>query len=165
MLTIDLENKEEWEQQPVELRQRIAASDWLALLEQARHTSFNTIEVPLEGVPVPAGIKMATDRYIAAMKHLQLCQWDDAIAECRQVLEDLSNSIGATETIPPWAQYTDQHKTTWSFSQRCGAIRAMIRHATHEAHHGGRAFTAIEARYVVELTGVALKYYGQRLGH
>ena len=162
-LTTDLDGKHGWEQYPIELQQRIPGSDWLALLERARHTTYAVIELPLDGAPVPAGLVAATTRYRAALDHLRHCQWDDAIAECRQVFDDLAVAIGATETTPPWADYANQQRTTWSFAERCSAIRAIVRHATHTAHHGQATFTADEARYIVDLTGVALKHYGARL--
>jgi len=136
-LTPNIEGREDWQTQTVEIMHRVAASDWLSLLDQSRHTSFHVVEVPLEGIPVPDGLTGASDRFRAAIRHLELCQWDDAIAECRQVIEDLGRSIGPAENMPPWAQYADQHKTGWSFTERCAAIRALLRHATHEAHHGG----------------------------
>jgi hypothetical protein len=162
-LTVNLEGREDWSTQPVELMLRVPASDWLSILEQSRHTSFHVVEVPLEGMPVPVGLKAASDRYRAAIRHLELCQWDDAIAECRQVIEDLAVPIGPAEVSPPWAQYADQQKAGWTFTERCAAIRAILRHATHEAHHGGNQFAANQARYIVDLTGVALKFYGQQL--
>jgi hypothetical protein len=162
-LTINLDGRDEWQTQSLELPHRTAASDWLSILEQSRHTSFHVVEVPLEGERVPGGLKPATERFRAAMRHLELCQWDDAIAECRQVIEDLSEPIGAAEVPPPWGQYADQQKARWTFAERCASIRALLRHATHEAHHGGSAFSPTQARYIVDLTAVALKFYGQQL--
>lgn len=163
VLTVNLEGREDWQTHTIELQHRVPGSDWLSILEQSRHTSFHTVEVPLEGVPVPDGLKGPSDRFRAAIRHLELCQWDDAIAECRQVIEDLAGPIGPAEVSPPWAQYADQQKKEWTFTQRCAAIRAILRHATHEAHHGGNQFSANQARYIVDLTGVALKFYGQQL--
>jgi hypothetical protein len=162
-LTANIEGGEDWQTQTVEIVHRVAASDWLSLLDQCHHTSFHVVEVPLEGVPVPGGLKGAADRFRAAIRHLDLCQWDDAIAECRQVIEDLGTAIGPAEIMPPWAQYADQQKTGWSFTERCAGIRALLRHATHEAHHRGTQFSGSQARYIVDLTGVALKFYAQQL--
>lgn len=163
LLNLEFQSRDDVQTTTLEIPHRVAASDWLTLLEQVRHTSFHVIEVPLEGVPVRAGLSVATERFRAAIRHLELCQWDDAIAECRQVMEALTTAIGAFETIPPWPQFSDQQKTNWTFLQRCGAIRAMIRHATHEAHHGDSRFTSGQAGYIVDLTSVALKFYGQEL--
>jgi hypothetical protein len=163
-LDVDMQGRKEWQRQSVELVYRFAASDWLALLEQARHTQVSTIEVCLEGPSVPAGLKAAADRYREAMRHLQLCQWDDAIADCRQVIDDMATAIGATEPAPGWAQHSDKNtREGWTFSERCGTIRNIVRHATHLAHHGQSEFTALQARYVTELTGVLLKFYSGRL--
>jgi hypothetical protein len=163
-LNVDMQGAKDWQRLTVELMHRIPASDWLALLEQARHTQASTIEVALEGPSIPAGLAISMGRYRAAIRHMQLCQWDDAIAECRQVIEDTSKAIGASESIPGWAQYGDSTKReAWTFPERCGAIRGIIRHATHLAHHGQSEFTALEARYVIELTGVLLKFYSGRL--
>lgn len=162
-LTVNMEGPNDWQSLPVELPHRVPASDWLSLLEQARHTSHHTVEIPLEGAPVPSGLRPASDRFRAAIRHLELCQWDDAIAECRGVIEDLAPLIGPAEVSPPWQQYADRQKEGWTFADRCAAIRAILRHATHGAHHGGHDFTAAQARYIVDLTSVALKFYGRQL--
>jgi hypothetical protein len=162
-LTLNIEGRDDWQTQTVDIMHRVPASDWLSLLDQCRHTSFYVVEVPLEGVAVPGGLKDASDRFRAAIRHLELCQWDDAIAECREVFDVLGKSIGPAEDTPPWPQYADQQKTRWSFTERCAAIRALMRHATHEAHHGGNQFSASQARYIVDLAGVALKFYAQQL--
>jgi len=159
-LNVGMQTSKDWQHQLVEFTHRIAASDWLALLEETRHTQTSTIEIPLAGSAVPSGLATAMTRYRAALQHLQLCQWDDAIAECRQVIEDVSKAVGASESSIGWPQFGDrERREAWTFSERCSALRTIIRHTTHLAHHGESNFTARDARYVVELTGVVAKFY------
>lgn len=161
-LSIDLDGERGWEQQSLVIQHRFAASDWTSLLAGARHTTFAVIELPLDGEPVPAGLRPSMQRYQAAKVHLQGCQWDDAISECREVLDALGTAIGATEPAPPLAEYGTGQQRAWTFEERCAAIRTIVRHGTHTAHHGQTAFSADEARYVVDLTGVILKFYCDR---
>jgi hypothetical protein len=161
-LAIDLDGPQGWEQQSFVIQHRIAASDWTSLLAGARHTTFAIVELPLDGEPVPAGLRPAMERYQAAKVHLQSCQWDDAISECREVLDALGTAIGATEPAPPLAAYGTNQQRNWTFEERCAAIRAIVRHSTHTAHHGQTTFSADEARYVVDMTGVILKFYCDR---
>lgn len=162
-LTVEYEDAQAFEQHPLNVQFRIASSDWLRLLSAARHTTFAVVELPLDGEPVPPGLAASMRHYSDAKAHLQQCQWDDAIADCRQVLDELQTAIGATEPQPPLAAYGTAQQRAWDFAERCAAVRAIIRHTTHTAHHGQRNFSAEEARYVVEMTGVILKFYSARL--
>ncbi|MBX3157650.1 MAG: hypothetical protein KF773_16885 [Deltaproteobacteria bacterium] len=163
-LVVDLDGAAGWEQHQIPLQHRIPSSDWTSLLAAARHTTLAIVELPTDGEPVPAGLRGSMQRYVAAKVHLQQCQWDDAISECREVLDALATAIGATEPAPPLGSYGTGQQRGWTFEERCAAIRAIVRHGTHTAHHGQTTFSADEARYVVDMTGVILKFYCTRLG-
>lgn len=161
-LGVDLDGPHGWEQQRLDVQHRVPASDWARLLASTRHTTFGVIELPLDGEPVPAGLHSCMTRYQAAKNHLQQCQWDDAIIECREVLDALNTAIGATEPAAPLAGYGTTQQRAWSFAERCAAVRVIVRHATHTAHHGQAQFSAEEARFIVDSTGVILKFYCER---
>jgi hypothetical protein len=156
-----------------EARHRIPGSDWAALLERAQYAALAVIEIPLSGTPVPAGFEPAMAAYAKALTHLGRCEWSDAIGACRQVYDDLDTLVDSTEPAAKWESFRERtSRESMTFQERRAGIRLMIRNATHVGHHSVpqtssngpiQSIAADDAKYVVELTGVALKRYVRML--
>jgi hypothetical protein len=163
-LRLNVDGPSGWQQMSVELRHRVSASDWLQMLAGLGHSTFAVIEVPIGGAAVPPGLAAAAQHFEYASAKLAQCDWDGAIADARQVWDEIKKAIGATEVEPAWAEFDQPpSRTSWMFDQRLAAMRMLARHTTHGAHHGAKERTAAEARYVVGMAGQALKYYAEKL--
>jgi len=95
----DLDGKRGWEQFPIELHQRFPGSGWYALLDHVRRMTYAVIEMVFDRCPFP--LASSRRRYVTA-RHLIVCancQWNDAVAEYRQVLDDLTVTIGQSWNV------------------------------------------------------------------
>lgn len=162
-LNVDLQGSAGWKRSSPEIPHRIPSSDWLRLLSQAGHATYAVFEVATDGTGVPVGLAKAAEMQATAIAKLSLCEWDAAIAASREVYDEIRRALGPSEPDPSWADFANQAKTAWQFPERLAAIRMMVRHATHNAHHGGHTHTPDEARYIVALAGLALRRYSKLL--
>jgi hypothetical protein len=164
-LDVLVRGKSEPEKDSLELRHSIVASDFRRLATSGGWGQTAVFEVPYSGTAVPAALEQAGVFFGEALGHLQRAQWDDAIGDCRKVIEQLATVL--TDPVhkhPPRTDWPDRAKyTAWTFAQRLAFVREAIRHTTHGPHHEKTSHSAAEATYVVQLAGACLRYYADSL--
>jgi len=148
---------------PVQLARSVAASEWRRMLDDVQHARYATIEIPVAGRVIPPAFEQAAAGVERARTQLDRHEWVEAIATCRTVCEALDPIAGQIERETDWRDLQNREaREALAFDQRLHLIRRALRHATHLAHHGGENIME-EARYVVDLTSVAVAYYLRRI--
>ena len=99
----------------------------------------------------------AGDALRTALDRWQERHYDDAVAHCRDMLDELNKLKAERHNL--WQ--TCQAKASWSTEERVEFARLALRHLTHTGKHStqtGRP-TKHEAHVVVGLAGLMLRYY------
>ena len=144
-------------------RHRVSRSDWIGQLHTAGARDVLLLEVPIP-------IEGAADEWRSVAESLQRAEeqyrsgdYHSCIGSCRTAMEELgmyrhgdrewaSKALGA---LASGSTRNDMDKAA-----REAAVYAVLRHYTHQAHHGPSeggvpAYTRAEAQFVISLTVAA----------
>ena len=142
---------------------RVSRSDWIGQLHAAGARDVLLLEVPIplkdtddEWRSIAASLQRAEEQYLNGDYH-------SCIASCRTVMEELGmyryrDSKWASKALGPLASRSTRDEM--EKAAREAAVYAVIRHYTHQAHHGPSeggvpAYTRAEAQFVISLTAAA----------
>ena len=142
----------------------VARSDWIKKLRDAgaRNVMLLEIPLPLESIAdewheITAGLQRAEAQYRNGDYH-------SCIGSCRTVMQELGlQRYGDGKWASEFLEQLASDRKGMSKSQREGALFAVLRHYTHQAHHGPSeggvpAYTRAEAQFVLSLTAAAVAH-------
>ena len=141
----------------------VPRSRWLQTLRNAQARNVMLFEVPLPGPGGEASnhpastIQQAEERYRNG-------DYIGCIASCRTTIEETGRRIYAeTDWATPAIERLASDRKAMTEPERRAALYAILRHYTHQAHHGPSeggesAYTRNDARFVLTLTATALAH-------
>lgn len=152
-----------WYPQAGDLAIQISASDWVQnVLPGLGHNQARFVEITL---PTAAGLfpEAILEYYDAARRHLDLGNYREAIASCRDIRNTIEGHLGATRANPIGTVVADRLGFPADAPQRVilnTTWEALII-ATNTAHHlpGGPRLTGADARLCLYLTAILLDYF------
>ena len=142
---------------------RVPRSEWLQMLSNAGARNVLLLEVP-----VPVG-HQSDDQSKQVSQLLQAEQryrdgdYHGCINSCRTTIEETAHHIygkpGLAAALKPLASQRDN----MTKSERLKALYAVLRHYTHQSHHGPSdggvvSYTRSEAQFVLSITAAALAH-------
>ena len=151
----------------------LSVAEWLALLDQAGSEVGITVRVPSpltdDGARAPApdgptetSRSQATARLLQARRHLREGRYEDCVATCRRVLENLE----ALSAVPSIKSLDTASREDRDAAQRWAALRVDLKSLASAAVHDDavtRSFTwtRVDAEVVLAMTAaVAAKVLG-----
>lgn len=151
-----------WYPQAGDLAVQISASDWVQnVLPGLGYNQARFVEIAL---PTAAGQfpEAILDYYDTARRHLDLGNYREAVASCRDIRTTIEGHLGATRANPVGTVVADRLGFPADAPQR-GLLQAAwdsLALATNTAHHlpGGPRLTGADARMCLYLTAVVLDY-------
>lgn len=142
----------------------VARSDWIKILRDAgaRNVMLLEIPLPLESIAdewheIAAGLQRAEAQYHNGDYH-------SCIGSCRTVMQELGQyKYREREWASGYIDRLTSDRKGMSKSEREGALFAILRHYTHQAHHGPSeggvpAYTRAEAQFVLSLTAATVAH-------
>jgi len=142
----------------------VARSDWIKQLRDAGARNVLLLEVPLpllsisdEWHEIAAGLQRAETQYRAG-------DFLSCVGSCRTVMQELGLfRYGQREWASGFLKQLASDPTGMTKSGREGALFAVLRHYTHQAHHGSSeggvpGYTRAEAQFVLSLTTAAVAH-------
>jgi hypothetical protein len=153
-----------WYAQPAELRIEVPASVWVQQVLPGfglNHQRLVEITLPETGV-LPAEVIGYWD---TARRHMDLGNYRESMAACRDVRNAVEQHVGATRAHPVSDMVANRLGLAPDAPQRTILRVAWeaLREATNEAHHipGGPRLTSPDARLCLHMTAVVLEYVSQ----
>ncbi|HEX7734318.1 MAG TPA: hypothetical protein VF458_05635 [Ktedonobacteraceae bacterium] len=151
-----------WYPQAGDLAIQIAASDWVQhVLPGLGYNQARFVEITL---PTASGFfpEAILGYYDTARRHLDLGNYREAIASCRDIRNTVEGHLGATRANPVGTVVADRLGLPADAPQRAllNATWDALAMATNTAHHlpGGPRLTGADARMCLHLTAVVLDY-------
>ena len=140
---------------------RVSRSDWIQQLRiaGARNVVLLEVPIPFEGVTdgwknVAAGLRRAEEQYRSG-------DYPSCISSCRTAMEELGMyKYGNRKWAKEALQRLGSRPREMSKEERAAALCAVLRHYTHQAHHGPSeggvsAYTRADAQFVISVTAAA----------
>ncbi|MEQ9069019.1 MAG: hypothetical protein RLO18_19965, partial [Gimesia chilikensis] len=147
-----------------EWRINVARSEWIKKLRDAGARNILILEVPLplqslsdEWRDIALGLQRAEEQYRNG-------DYYSCIGSCRTVIQELGHQRFMVEewTGEPFDRLANDRKGM-SKSEREAAIWAVLRHYTHQAHHGPSEggvpdYSRAEAQFILSLTAASVAH-------
>jgi hypothetical protein len=151
-----------WYPQAGDLAAQISASDWIQnVLPGLGYNQARFVEIML---PTAVGLfpEAMLGYYDTARRHLDLGNYREAIASCRDIRTTVEGHLGATRINPVGTVTADRLGLPADAPQRAflNATWEALVIATNTAHHlpGGPRLTGADARMCLYLTAILLDY-------
>ena len=143
---------------------RVPRSEWLQMLGNAGARNVLLLEVPLSVGRESEDQTKLVSQLLQAEQRFRDGDYHGCINSCRTAIEEIAHHIygksGLTAALKPLASSQREDMTK---SERLKALYAVLRHYTHQAHHGPSeggevSYTRPEAQFVLSLTAAALAH-------
>lgn len=139
---------------------------WIDVLKQMEYGQFMLFEIPLPSPEASKELGQALTYLEKAREHFWRGHDDEAVANCRKSLEELTNGLGdKTELEKSKQSYLNRElREGMSIESRFLFLREVTRHITHPAVHAGQstngsAFDRKDATFVISATAIILSRY------
>ncbi len=147
-------------------RHRVPRSDWIAQLRAAGARNVLLLEVPIPLRDTVDGWRNMATSLQRAENSYRDGDYHGCIGSCRTVLEELwryryGDGQWASRALVPLASRAT--RDDMDQAAREAAVYAVLRHYTHQAHHGPseggiHAYTRAEAQFVLGLAAAAMAH-------
>lgn len=142
---------------------------WIDVLKQMEYGQFMLFEIPVPSPEASKELGQALTYLEKAREHFWRGHYDEAVANCRKTLEELTNGLGdKTELEKSKQSYLNRElREGMSIESRFLFLREVARHITHPAAHAGQstngpAFDRKDATFVISATAIILSRYLMR---
>ena len=139
---------------------------WIDVLKQMEYGQFMLFEIPVPSPEASKELGQALTYLEKAREHFWRGHYDEAVANCRKTLEELTNGLGdKTELEKSKQSYLNRElREGMSIESRFLFLREVARHITHPAAHAGQstngpAFDRKDATFVISATAIILSRY------
>lgn len=145
-------------------RVQVPRSEWIKKLKDARARNILLLEVPMPLHPsskrwadITSGLKKAEEQYRNGDYH-------SCIGSCRTVIQELGHHrFKKKEWVAEPLTRLGADRSSMTKGEREAALWAVLRHYTHQAHHGPSEggvpeYTRPEAQFVLTLTAAAVAH-------
>ncbi len=140
---------------------------WIDVLKQMGYGQFVLFEIPIPSPEASKELGQALTSLENAREHFWRGHYDEAIANCRKALEELTNGLGdQAELKKSKDSYcgTRELREDTPIESRFLFIREAVRNITHLAVHAGQsangaAFDRKDATFVISATAIILSRY------
>ena len=142
---------------------RVPRSEWLQMLSDAGARNVLLLEVPLPVGHQSEDQSKLASQLLQAEQRFRDGDYHGCINSCRTAIEEIAHHIygqpGLAAALDPLAS----HRAKMTKSERLKALYAVLRHYTHQSHHGPSeggevSYTRSEAQFVLSLTAAALAH-------
>jgi hypothetical protein len=137
-------------------------SEWITRLKTAGFMDILLLEVPFPISGVPEHLETVQHALEEAQRHFMSAEYTACVASCRTAVQELGHYMFDD---PKWSDGALKHLNddakSMAKDDREKALFAVIRHYTHQAHHGNgeggaRYYTRSEARMILQMAAAAM---------
>lgn len=140
---------------------------WIDVLKRMGYGQFVLFEIPVPSSEASKELGKALTCLEKAREHFWRGHYDEAVANCRKALEELTNGLGDQEKLEESKKLysgTREIREGMPIESRFLLIREAVRHSTHLAVHAGQstngtAFDRKDATFVLSTTAIILSRY------
>lgn len=140
---------------------------WIDVLKQMEYGQFMLFEIPVPSSEASEELGEALTYLEKAREHFWRGHYDEAVANCRKALEELTNGLGdKIELDKSKNSYFENRELRegMPIESRFLFLREVTRHITHPAAHAGQstngaAFDRKDATFVLSTTAIILSRY------
>lgn len=139
---------------------------WIDVLKQMEYGQFMLFEIPVPSPEASKELGQALTYLEKAREHFWRGHYDEAVANCRKTLEELTNGLGdKTELEKSKQSYLNSElRKGMPIESRFLFLRDVTQHITHPAAHAGQstdgaAFDRKDATFVLSATAIILFRY------
>ena len=141
----------------------VPRSDWLEKLRNAGARNVLLLELPLplkrdseDHTPISSDLIRAENRYRDGDYH-------GCINSCRTAIEEAALCLFGKHELPAALDLLGSKRADMTKYERCAALYAVLRHYTHQAHHGPSdggvsGYTRSDAHFILALTAAAVAH-------
>lgn len=147
-----------------EWRVTVPRSEWIEKLRSAGARNILLMEVPLPLPPFAGDWKDIAEKLQRAEDQYRNGDYHSCIASCRTVIQELGHlRFNRKEWAGEPLNRLGNDRNTMSKNEREAALWAVLRHYTHQAHHGSSEggvpdYSRAEAQFVLSLTAASVAH-------
>lgn len=137
---------------------------WIDVLKQMEYGQFMLFEIPVPSPETSKELGQALTYLEKAREHFWRGHYDEAVANCRKALEELTNGLGDQAELDNAKRSYRETREDMPIESRFLFLREAARHITHPAVHAGQstagaAFDRKDATFVLSATAIILFRY------
>lgn len=140
---------------------------WIDVLKQMEYGQFMLFEIPVPSLEASKELGQALTYLEKAREQFWRGHYDEAVANCRKTLEELTNGLGdQAELEKSKKSYFEnrEFREGMPIESRFLFLREVTRHITHPAAHAGpstdgAAFDRKDTTFVISATAIILSRY------